>query len=255
MAKRNGPMLKRLYLSCLSPFEPAELEDLTRTLATFHVNLTLIRLSLFSLLEDPASPDVIEFERVRPLLQCTALSMLLLWHNGPMMYGEEDVAMMGHAWPDMMCLELCLDPTDDVARAVGQPLSIIGVLIRTFPKLEELGVYVNEAGVLPNLLEPKIGLPVPPLRILDFGTSPPARLEESDPKEDIAMYLASVCPPGVGIWNSRSVSHVRNVEITEEQEEEHARRSVYWEDMAEKVNLIHMGMKYMATGISGLVAR
>lgn len=148
VAKRNGPLLRRLQLTCLSWFEPNELERLTTALATFHPNLTLIRLSLFALLEDHGSSRTISFAYIRPLLHCTALSTLLLRHSEPLVYTEEDVATMGLAWPGMLCLQLCQDPTDDCDRTEGLSLRIIGVLIQTFPKLEELAVYINAAGAL-----------------------------------------------------------------------------------------------------------
>ncbi|KAG9007146.1 hypothetical protein FRB94_014619 [Tulasnella sp. JGI-2019a] len=251
MAKRSGPVLKRLFLSCLSSFESTELRRLSATLSTSHPNLTLIRLSLYSHSDDPCPSNPISFESIRPLLQCTALSFLMLWHHETLAYTEDDVAAMGLAWPNMESLELCLDPINDIGHRSGQPMRIVGAFVRAFPKLEELGVYINEAGAIPDLLEPSTGLVPSRFRVLDFGTSPGARSGATDPVDNIAMYLASICPPGITIYNSRTVSHIRNLQVTDEQEDEYARRSVYWEDIAHKVKLIHMGMKYMASGMRG----
>ncbi|KAG9036749.1 hypothetical protein FRB95_008080 [Tulasnella sp. JGI-2019a] len=258
LARRGGQSLRTLYLACLSWPSCNKLRHLSTTLVTSHSRLMVLRLSLFSEAGPPNPLYRVDFDTIRPLLQCTALSTLLVWHNRPLAYTEEDVTEMGLAWPQMTSLELCPDPTSDVESTSGQPLRIVGTICRAFPKLENLAVYVNEAGLTPDVLEPGIALAPSRLKKLNLGTSPRPRPNASDSDstgnnaDDIALFIASVTPPSLKMCSSRSVGHLRGLESNEEERKEYEHRSLYWSDIAQKVRLVHVGMAYVASGFEDL---
>ncbi|KAG8876409.1 hypothetical protein FRB97_004183 [Tulasnella sp. 331] len=219
------------------------LRTLTSVLATVHCNLTSITLAFFAGADAYEQLDSLDFNHIRPLLQCKALSILRIGHERTISYNKEDILVMASSWPSMEALELFKDPVIAVGSQKGQPLQSVREFVRQIPTLTELGIYVDVVGALPELQSVPIAHGAK-LKILDFGTSPGTN---NDPQAEkvISLYLASSTGLESEIRGYRSDGHLRAVWTGGEGDEEYGARGQFWSDIDAKVNLVHMARAHM----------
>ncbi|KAG8881803.1 hypothetical protein FRB98_004115 [Tulasnella sp. 332] len=232
-----------IYLTHRAVWFDHQLRTLTSVLATVHCNLTSITLAFFAGADVYEQLDSLDFNHIRPLLQCKALSILRIGHERTISYNKEDILVMASSWPSMEVLELFKDPVIAVGSQKGQPLQSVREFVRQIPTLTELGIYVDVVGALPELQSVPIAHGAK-LKILDFGTSPGTN-DDLQAEKVISLYLASSTGPESEIRGYRSDGHLRAVWTGGEGDEEYGARGQFWSDIDAKVNLVHMARAHM----------
>ncbi|KAG8991371.1 hypothetical protein FRB94_014600 [Tulasnella sp. JGI-2019a] len=245
MGKGHQSRLRSLRIVCRTPAQYPQLQSLSSKLSAAPLHLTSIALFIYSQDFVAKTSGGLPFDCIHPLLHCTTLYSLLLGHNMPIMYSEDDIMTMGKAWPAMEALMLCADPVDTVGYSLGRPLRSIGVFADHFPHLTLLGIYVNTFEI-PSDSQEHTRFRV--LGVLDIGTSPDA----AEVHLPLSVYLGKVLTAKTVLKSGRSVEHTRALPKTPASTTEYARRAASWASLASDLRAVQASN--LATGVQALAA-
>ncbi|KIO32408.1 hypothetical protein M407DRAFT_18718 [Tulasnella calospora MUT 4182] len=146
---------------------------------------------LFLRIEEPTSGGPLSFFNIRPLLACRQLTLFDISHLYPLKLDHSDVVEMGKAWSQMESLLLW---TDDF------PIQLLPSFATSFsPRLRFLGLSLGLEGI--GSVDPLSHLPsgakFSGLTTLHIGET----WVKEDQLETFAMFLGSLCSPGVKVWS------------------------------------------------------
>ncbi|KAG9045178.1 hypothetical protein FS837_006871 [Tulasnella sp. UAMH 9824] len=90
-----------------------------------------------------ASP--LSFTVLQSLFPCRRLQVLLIGHPHPLTINKTDVEWLAVAWPKLEIFDICKEPHSSyrIHGATGNPLSILPVFARHFPKMKVLGLFFD----------------------------------------------------------------------------------------------------------------
>ncbi|KAG8996390.1 hypothetical protein FRB94_008370 [Tulasnella sp. JGI-2019a] len=237
MTSIHQPRLHQLSFETRELCQHPQLRDLCSSISNAQSSITTLNLELFAEAVSPGPTRAIPFDAIRPLLQCAALTQLRVESDLAMEYGDEDIATMASAWPNLQRLALCADPTSRVGLAIGQPLQSVSKFVQSFCVLEQLSLYIK-ALTVDVIHEVSSDVREPRLNVLDFGTSP-LPIDSSTPIVLAAsLYLSMVLEPQGEIKSGRSISHTRCLQASMSTTEEYFRRSAFWTAIATNIEMI-----------------
>ncbi|KAG8995823.1 hypothetical protein FRB90_000085 [Tulasnella sp. 427] len=182
------PKLEVLDIQC--PFESTiEIERLLSQLVQSCPLLINLQILLYA--ETNLDPTI-DFQTIRPLLQCTRLQTLEVEWRGNFELNSKDICEMGDAWAELEILHLASrnyanGPQDDGTR--GMPLNFLSTFAINLPRLRKLGVHVSTQEI--PLVKPQ---PFPNLEVFCPGTS---FLERSRDKVlEAFAFFSAILPKG-----------------------------------------------------------
>ncbi|KAG8991370.1 hypothetical protein FRB93_002832 [Tulasnella sp. JGI-2019a] len=241
MGKEHQSRLRSLEIACRTPAQHHQLQSLSTKLSASLPHLTSLSLFLYSETFVPNTPEGLRFHSLHPLLQCRALSILVVGHNIPLAYTQNDIRTMAEAWPAMKFLRLCADPVDTVRYSSGQPLGSVGVFARYFPHLLLLGIYINTFEIP---LKSKKSTGFRALGVLDVGTSP-----DAGPTMHLSVspYLEGILKPTTILKSDKTPAHISALRQSLMTTREYARRAASWASVASGIDLIRLCTMNLAT--------
>ncbi|KAG8991372.1 hypothetical protein FRB93_002834 [Tulasnella sp. JGI-2019a] len=241
MGEEYQSRLQSLDITCETPVEHGQLQSLSTKLSTSLPHLTSLSLFLYS---KDFIKDCLPFHSLLPLLQCRALSTLVIGHTTPLIYTEGDIKMMGEAWPCMDRLRLCADPVYPESELPGQPLGSISLFARYFPNLALLGIYINTFDIP---FESSMPARFRVLDVLDIGTSTEMMERE---RLHVLLYLGGALTPTTVLNSGRTTQHLRalytNTSVYDQ-------RAEFWTNFASDLRIIQASN--LVTAIQALTTR
>lgn len=142
------------------------------------------------------SSQIIPFDSIRPLLDLEALTCLRITSLFPMDLESEDISEMGRAWRNMVELELTPRPSDRCSIFLEDLQEFAVAFSSTLKTLA-----VPATGPLQVPSPDKVAGSFPSLNKLDVD----APDVDADQVQEVAAFLAVICPPGVVIkWREKA---------------------------------------------------
>lgn len=127
-----------------------------------------------------------EFQNIGHFIQLTRLEV---YHAMPLNFTNAEVGSLVAGLP--LIEALILNPHPSVPRTTRLSFTVLSVLAQKCPKIQELGIFVD--GLLPLEPPPDIGR-LCDLSLLRLGRSMLPSISQSDIRNDVARYLASILP-------------------------------------------------------------
>ncbi|KAG8995724.1 hypothetical protein FRB90_000099 [Tulasnella sp. 427] len=137
----------------------------------------------------------IDFQTIRPLLQCTTLQALDIDWTGKFELDSRDICEMGRAWAELEILHLAsrdYSNTPQVDGARGLPLNFLSIFAANLPRLRKLALHVSTQEI--PFVNPRLPSPFPNLEVFCPGTS---FLERSRDKVlEAFAFFSAILPKG-----------------------------------------------------------